>query len=256
MTTLVQDRVTRVPRSVRKTPRQDSSGALIDLSPRPWEAGRRAAQARWQGLLLRGAAPLVTLLIWQLAGSFNLVTPEVLPAPADIVAAFAELIRLGDLQAALPVSLGRALTGLAIGGTAGLVASLLAGLWWIGEALFDAPLQMLRAIPFIPLVPLFNTWFGIDELAKLVVIIAATIFPMYLNTYAGVRGVDPKLLEAVTIFDTLIIGSSRGMLFCPRSCHRSWLGCAMRRAPCCWRSSWRSRSTHAQALVTLLTMPT
>jgi sulfonate transport system permease protein len=47
---------------------------------------------------------------------------------------------------------------------------------------------------------LFITWFGIDELAKVLVIIAATIFPMYLNTYSGVRSVDPKLLEAAHIF--------------------------------------------------------
>ncbi len=75
-----------------------------------------------------------------------------------------------------------------------------AGLWRIGEEIFDAPLQMLRTIPFIALVPLFITWFGIDEPAKVIVIVAATIFPMYLNTYAGVRGIDPKLIEAARIF--------------------------------------------------------
>jgi sulfonate transport system permease protein len=64
----------------------------------------------------------------------------------------------------------------------------------------DAPLQMLRTIPFIALIPLFITWFGIGEGAKIAVILAATIFPMYLNTYAGVRGVDPKLLEAASVF--------------------------------------------------------
>jgi sulfonate transport system permease protein len=151
-------------------------------------------------MMLRAAMPLAILLIWQLTSTFGLVTPEVLPSPSDIGSAFAELVRLGDLQGALPVSLGRALTGLAIGGTTGLTIGLFAGLWRIGEGLFDAPLQMLRTIPFIALVPLFITWFGIGELAKLMVIIAATIFPMYLNTYAGVRSVDPKLIEAASIF--------------------------------------------------------
>ena len=88
------------------------------------------------------------------------------------------------------------MAGLAIGGATGLVLGLFAGLWRIGEALFDAPLQMLRTIPFIALVPLFITWFGIEETSKVVIIAAAVIFPMYLNTYAGVRGVDPKLIEA------------------------------------------------------------
>ncbi|QLE44619.1 ABC transporter permease [Nostoc sp. C052] len=131
---------------------------------------------------------------------FGIVPPQILPSPTDILAAFAELIRLGDLQEALPTSLSRSLTGLAIGGTIGLGLGLFAGLWRIGEEIFDAPLQMLRTIPFIALVPLFITWFGIDETAKIIVITVATIFPIYLNTYAGVRGVDPKLLEAATVF--------------------------------------------------------
>ena len=181
----------------RQTSARGGENDLIDLSPHLVPAPGRSRRNGW---LLRAAAPAAILLAWQLASSFGFVAAEVLPSPADIVAAFAELIRLGDLQAALPVSLGRAVAGLAIGGTTGLALGLFAGLWRIGEGLFDAPLQMLRTIPFIALVPLFITWFGIDELAKLMVIIAATIFPMYLNIYAGVRGVDPKLIEAASIF--------------------------------------------------------
>jgi sulfonate transport system permease protein len=183
-----------------KTSGTPDNDGLIDLSPQPSLARRHAARARWHRALPRVAVPLAILLVWQLSSSFGLVAPEVLPSPSEIVSAFAELLRLGDLQAALPVSLGRAVIGLAIGGGSGLIIGLFAGLWRIGEGIFDAPLQMLRTIPFIALVPLFITWFGIDELAKLMVIIAATIFPMYLNTYAGVRGVDPKLIEAASIF--------------------------------------------------------
>jgi sulfonate transport system permease protein len=184
----------------RQTSEPKHDAGLIDLSPQPSLARRRAVHARSHRILLRAAVPLAILVVWQFASSFGLVAPEVLPSPSDIVAAFAELLRLGDLQTALPISLGRALIGLAIGGGSGLAIGLFAGLWRIGENIFDAPLQMLRTIPFIALVPLFITWFGIDELAKLMVIIAATIFPMYLNTYAGVRGVDPRLIEAASIF--------------------------------------------------------
>jgi sulfonate transport system permease protein len=173
---------------------------LVDLSPRASSSGRADIWGRWRGRLLRVGSPLAIVLTWQIAASFGFVAPEVLPSPADIIAAFRELIATGDLQTALPVSLGRSLTGLAIGGSIGLVIGLFAGLWRIGEELFDAPLQMLRTIPFIALVPLFITWFGIDEPAKIVVIVAASIFPMYLNTYAGVRGIDPKLVEAAKVF--------------------------------------------------------
>lgn len=172
---------------------------LVDLSAQP-EQSSWYKWRLWRGRLTRVASPVVILFAWQLLSGLRIVSPQVLPSPTDILAAFVELIRLGDLQAALPISLFRSLTGLAIGGTVGLGLGLFAGLWRIGEEIFDAPLQMLRTIPFIALVPLFIMWFGIDETAKIVVIAAATIFPIYLNTYAGVRGTDPKLLEAATVF--------------------------------------------------------
>ncbi|MEH1921074.1 ABC transporter permease [Nostoc sp.] len=178
----------------------DQPLVLVDLSARSKRSPWHEVWDLWRGRLLRVASPALIVILWQLVSVFGIVPPQILPSPTDILAAFAELIRLGDLQEALPTSLSRSLTGLAIGGTIGLGLGLFAGLWRIGEEIFDAPLQMLRTIPFIALVPLFITWFGIDETAKIIVITVATIFPIYLNTYAGVRGVDPKLLEAATVF--------------------------------------------------------
>lgn len=173
---------------------------LIDLSP-------REARARWigklqtlNGYLRRLGSPLALLLLWQLVSELGGVSRQVLPPPTQIVAAFAELIETGELQRALPASITRSLIGLAIGGGVGLVLGLFAGLWKKGEEIFDAPLQMLRTVPFISAVPLFIIWFGIDESVKIIVILVATIFPVYLNTYSGVRAVDPKLVEAATIF--------------------------------------------------------
>jgi sulfonate transport system permease protein len=189
-----------VARRINPTPVVHDDLALIDLSPRGTHNRWGDTIVRWRGRVLRVASPIVILIVWQLVSSFGIVAPQILPPPTDILAAFRELIALGDLQSALPTSLSRSLTGLALGGGIGLVIGLFAGLWRIGEEVFDAPLQMLRTIPFVALVPLFITWFGIDEEAKITVITAASIFPMYLNTYAGVRGIDPKLIEAATIF--------------------------------------------------------
>lgn len=91
--------------------------------------------------------------------------------------------------------------GLAVGGLIGLILGVAAGLSSIAERLYDAPLQMLRTIPFIALVPLFVVWFGIGELSKIALIVGATIFPVYLNTYHGIRGIDRKLLELGKSFD-------------------------------------------------------
>ncbi|MDR5759209.1 ABC transporter permease [Caballeronia sp. LZ035] len=174
--------------------------SLIDLPTRA--AARRGTQRRaaLRSRSLRIGVPVALVVLWQLASSLQLVAPETLPPPTVILAALKELIADGELQSAIGVSLVRAATGLVIGGGIGLIAGLFAGLWRVGEEVIDAPLQMLRTIPFIALIPLFITWFGIGEGAKVAVILAATIFPMYLNTYAGVRGVDPKLLEAASVF--------------------------------------------------------
>lgn len=173
---------------------------LIDLSPRAARAKWAGEFRVWAGYLRRLASPLGLLLLWQVTAELGLVSRQVLPPPTQIIAAFAELIDNGELQRALPASIGRSLAGLAIGGGIGLLLGLFAGLWKKGEEIFDAPLQMLRTIPFISAVPLFIIWFGIDESVKIIIILVATIFPVYLNTYSGVRSVDPKLIEAARIF--------------------------------------------------------
>ncbi|GIM89806.1 ABC transporter permease [Paractinoplanes toevensis] len=157
-------------------------------------------RSAWRGRFLRIVVPAVLIVLWQLSSVLGWADEFTLPPPSRIIAAYQELWANGDIQAALPISLKRAGTGLAIGVSLGLVLGLFAGLWKIGEEIFDAPLQMLRTIPFIAVVPLFITWFGIGETPKLVLIAAATVFPMYLNTYHGVRGVDKKLIESGQTF--------------------------------------------------------
>ncbi len=60
--------------------------------------------------------------------------------------------------------------------------------------------RSMRAIPFLALVPLFILWFGIGETPKIALVALGTIYPIYLNLYSGIRGVDKKLLEAGTCF--------------------------------------------------------
>lgn len=159
---------------------------------------------RWgavPGLALRTLSPILLLVLWQLSDSLDWVAPTTLPGPLAIVDAYKELWAVGDLQAALPISLQRAGLGLLVGGTTGLVLGIISGLSVTAERAYDAPLQMIRTIPFIALVPLFVVWFGIGETSKVALIIGASIFPVYLNTYHGIRGIDRKLLEVGRTFD-------------------------------------------------------
>ncbi|AOA56970.1 aliphatic sulfonate ABC transporter permease SsuC [Acinetobacter larvae] len=139
--------------------------------------------------------PLLLLIIWQSCSSLGLLQSRVLPAPSSVAIAFWDLLKSGELWRHVQVSLGRALLGLCVGGGLGLVLGLLNGSSKIASNLLDTTLQMIRNIPALALIPLVILWFGIDETAKLFLVAVGVFFPIYINTYHGIRAVDPQLIE-------------------------------------------------------------
>ncbi|TPG49520.1 ABC transporter permease subunit [Roseomonas nepalensis] len=174
-------------------------GAVAPARPVP--APRRP---RFRGLDLsrtrRFASSAVILLLWQGASMAGLIAPRTLAAPTTIVATAWELVLSGELPHHLLVSLGRVATGLSIGVSSGVALALIAGLSRRGEEIVDAPMQMLRTLPFLALVPLFILWFGIGETPKIALVSLGSAFPVYLTLFAGIRGTDPKLMEAGRVF--------------------------------------------------------
>jgi sulfonate transport system permease protein len=157
------------------------------------------SKVRRKSLTLAGqrwVSPLAMLLLWEGASRAGLIPPNILAAPSTVLHSLWVLIVSGDLASNLAVSLARVLAGLAIGVTAGSVLALAAGLSRLGEGLVDPPLQMLRTLPALALTPLFIVWFGIGETPKIALIALGVAFPIYLNLYNGIRGVDVKLMEA------------------------------------------------------------
>jgi sulfonate transport system permease protein len=154
----------------------------------------RFAGLRWR----RALGPLALLVVWQLVSSTGIVSTRVLAAPSTVLDTAWTLLASGELSRHLWVSLGRVVRGLSIGISAGLALALVAGLFKLGEDLLDPPIQMLRTLPVLALVPLFILWFGIGETPKVALVALGTLFPIYLNTYAGIRGIDSKLIEAAS----------------------------------------------------------
>lgn len=146
--------------------------------------------------LLRLISPIVLLLLWQAASSSGLLPERLIAAPVKIARTAVDLVRAGTLPDAIAVSLQRVVEGFAIGAVAAVVLALAAGLSRFGENAIDPPMQMLRALPFYGLIPLFILWFGIGEAPKVALVSLGVAFPLYLNTFAGIRGVDAKLIEA------------------------------------------------------------
>ena len=155
--------------------------------------------------LLRAIAPLALLAAWQIASGTGLLSEEILPAPSVIVEAGVEVWRSGALGDALLVSGQRAALGFLLGAVLGVGLGVLAALSKFGEYAVDPPLQMLRTVPLFGLIPLFIIWFGIDEAPKVYLIALGVLFPLYLNTFAAIRQLDPKLIEVGEV-----LGLSRG----------------------------------------------
>ncbi len=139
--------------------------------------------------------PVGLVALWQIASSAGWLSTRVLPAPLDVLRAAWELAISGELWTHLKISAGRALLGLAIGGGAGLALGLLTGSVRFFETLLDSTVQMVRNVPALALIPLVILWFGIEETAKLFLISVSVFFPIYLNTFHGIRNVDPQLIE-------------------------------------------------------------
>lgn len=145
--------------------------------------------------LLPWVFPILLMVFWQIASVSGLLESRILPAPTAVVAAFWELLSSGELWKHVKVSAGRAIVGLLIGGGLGLFLGLLNGSSKIASTLLDTTLQMIRNIPALALIPLVILWFGIDESAKLFLVAIGVFFPIYINTYHGIRSVDPQLIE-------------------------------------------------------------
>jgi sulfonate transport system permease protein len=154
----------------------------------------RAQSSRWRALA-PWALPVAILATWQLASQAGWLSTRVLPEPWAVLKAFWTLSASGEMWQHVATSSWRALTGLAIGGGLGLALGLLTGSFRFAETLLDSTFQMVRNIPALALIPLVILWFGIDEAAKLFLVSVGVFFPIYLNTFHGIRSVDPALIE-------------------------------------------------------------
>lgn len=156
---------------------------------------RRSKRSRLSWLR-RWVSPVVIVLAWQVLCGAGVISEDKIASPAQIGATAWQLTRDGTLGDATLVSVQRVLAGFAVGAVIGLVLAVVAGLSRIGEDAVDPPMQMLRTLPHFGLIPLFIVWMGIGEAPKIALIAMGVAFPLYLNTFAGIRSIDRKMSEA------------------------------------------------------------
>lgn len=173
--------------------------SFIDPASTSAPSPRKAPRLHRRWAVIRLASPVALLALWQLASAVGVLPQDVLPAPSLILEAGIDLIRNGQLADALRVSGVRVVEGLVLGGVIGVALGTAVGLSRWTEATVDPPMQMLRALPHLGLIPLFILWFGIGELPKVLLVALGVSFPLYLNTFSAIRQVDPKLFETAAV---------------------------------------------------------
>jgi sulfonate transport system permease protein len=160
----------------------------------------RATAVRLLATLAPWALPIFLVIAWEASSRAGLIPIRVLPAPSRIAMAFWANLKDGSLLAHVEISTERALVGLLIGGSLGLALGVVNGISCTAEILFDSSLQMLRNVPHLAIIPLVILWFGIDEEAKIFLVAVGVLFPIYLNTFHGIRTVDGGLIEMARVY--------------------------------------------------------
>lgn len=142
------------------------------------------------------AGTLVFFGAWEALSHSGLVNEIMLPAPTTIIESGWALLTSGELLRHLGASLLRSIAGFISGSVLAILLGVAMAQWtWLNAAI-NPLVQMFRAIPALAFVPLAIFWFGIGELSKIFLIAWGVFFPVWVNTYLGVRDTNPLLERA------------------------------------------------------------
>lgn len=144
--------------------------------------------------------PAVLLLLWWAGSNAGWWNAFLLPSPESVLDSFILSIGDGELQKHVWASLDRIIRGFGLSAAMALSFALLCS--WFPRVLvqMEPTLEFFRHIPPMSTIPLLILWFGIGEAPKIILIVLATFFPVYMNALQGIRGCDPKLTEVAAVF--------------------------------------------------------
>jgi len=148
----------------------------------------------------RGAWPTVfltagLLVMWELWARGKSVSTILFPAPSLIAATLARQVASGELAQMLAATLRRLALGFFVGGVPALLLGLLMGFSGKVRAAVDPLVAGAHSIPKIAVLPILMIVLGIGEAPKIVIVAAATFFPLLINTMVGVRQISPIHFE-------------------------------------------------------------
>jgi ABC-type nitrate/sulfonate/bicarbonate transport system permease component len=151
---------------------------------------------RWPGFLLFA----LLLLLWEVASAWQLVDPISVPRVSAIFSSWIDSITHGELLRQLLPSLARIFAGFALAAVVAVPLGLMMGSISAVYRLLEPLTEFIRPIPAAAYIPVAILFLGIGNQMKIFVVFLACLFPILLNTYGGVRGVDPVLVDTGRTF--------------------------------------------------------
>ncbi|MGJ4941991.1 ABC transporter permease [Bradyrhizobium sp. HKCCYLS1011] len=144
---------------------------------------------------LRAAPWIGAVVLWYGIHASGLVSASLVPAPHQVGAKFVELLHKEGLLFDIYVSTRRVFVGVALGILAAVPAGFLLGWYKSAHALANPMINFFRALPPIALIPLVIVYFGVDEVAKLVILFYAAFFSGVIVMYEGVSQITPLYIR-------------------------------------------------------------
>jgi NitT/TauT family transport system permease protein len=177
----------------------DAERALTDDKARAERAaGARRTRRAILNLAIRLVSVAVFLGLWEITGRG--IDPVLFTTPSAVAVAAVEMIRSGELWTYLYPSLVVLLYGFTLAVVFGIGIGLLLARYWVLDVALSVYITFLYSIPSVALVPLIVLWAGYEQTAKVIILFLFAFFPMVINTYQGVKAVDPKLIEVGRAF--------------------------------------------------------
>jgi NitT/TauT family transport system permease protein len=137
---------------------------------------------------------------WQLGSEFKIIPEATIASPMDILHAFQELVKTGELWMHIKISLYRIIAGFLFGSAAGMVVGVFTGWFPALRRTLNPILSVFYGFPKIALLPFLIIVLGTGDTMRIVLLAIMTFFPMWINTEAGVLEVDKILVNVAKNF--------------------------------------------------------
>jgi len=163
---------------------------------------------QYEPIVIGTLSVAIALTVWQLVANARIWAVLLLPGPWDVAQAFVKLFQTADIWLDIGTSATEMGIGYGMAIAVGLVVGLLMGWYTRFQYALDPFVNFFYSTPRIVLIPLFILWMGIDMQPKIAVIFLGALFPIIINTMAGVRNTEAALLRVARSF-----GASDALIF-------------------------------------------